>query len=77
MADKKISGWVKYMAWGSTISTALAGLVGAGYWLGNYLDSLWGTNPWLKIALMMLAVVLGIAYLIVSLSKLGKADHEQ
>lgn len=77
MADKNSGNWLKYMAWGSTIATALAGMVGGGYFLGNFLDSLWGTDPWLKIILMILAVILGIGYLIASLSKLGKTDNEQ
>ncbi|NLI91034.1 MAG: AtpZ/AtpI family protein [Peptococcaceae bacterium] len=76
MADKKVSSWVKYMALGSTIATALAGLVGGAYFLGNFLDSLWGTDPWLKIVLMISAVILGVGYLITSLSKLGKTDNE-
>jgi F0F1-type ATP synthase assembly protein I len=76
MADKNSSSWVKYMAWGSTIGAALAGLVGGGYFIGNYLDSVWGTDPWLKIALMISGVILGVTYLILSLSKLGKSSDE-
>lgn len=77
MADKKISNWVKYMAWGSTIATALAGLVGGGYYIGNFLDTRLGTDPWLKVVLMISGVILGIAYLIISLNKLGKSKDEQ
>lgn len=65
------------MAWGSTISTSLAGLVAGGYFLGNYLDTRWGTNPWLKIVLMISGLALGISYLITTLSKLGKSKDEQ
>jgi hypothetical protein len=45
MADRNSTKWIKYMAWGSTIATALAGLVGGGYYLGNYLDSRGGQTP--------------------------------
>lgn len=77
MSDKNMNSWVRYMAWGTTIATALAGLVGGGYVLGNFLDSLWGTDPWLKVFLMLGGVILGIAYLIVSLHKIGDSDHEE
>ena len=76
MDKKDYRSWIKYMYWGSTIATTLAGLVAAGYFLGNYLDSVFNTNPWLKIILMLLGVVLGLIYMIVSLSKLGKSDDE-
>jgi len=76
VVDNNRNGWVKYMAWGTTIASALAGLVGGGYFLGNYLDSVWGTDPWFKVVFMVAGVILGIAYLIVSLKKLGEADHE-
>lgn len=65
------------MAFGSTIATALAGLVGGGYLLGNYLDIRCGTDPLFKIILMIAGVFLGIGYLIVSLNKLGKSTDEQ
>jgi F0F1-type ATP synthase assembly protein I len=77
MADKNIGNWVKYMAWGTTIATALAGLVGGGYYLGNLLDSYLGTDPWLKICLMISGVILGIVYLIISLNSLGKSKDEE
>ena len=76
MADKNFGNWVKYMAWGSTIAMALAGLVGGGYYLGNYLDSHLGTDPWLKVFLMISGVILGVAYLVISLNKLEKSDNE-
>lgn len=77
MAKNNLNNLVKYMAWGSMIATSLAGLVGGGFLLGNFLDSLWGTDPFLKIILMFLGVALGIAYLIHSLSKFGKVNDEQ
>lgn len=77
MAEKNFSNWLKYMAWGSTIATTLAGLAGGGYLLGNYLDSRLGTDPWLKIILMIVGVALGISYLIYSLTKLGNSSDEQ
>lgn len=77
MADKNKNNWLTYMAWGSTIATALAGLVGGGYYIGNYLDSRLGTDPWLKIVLMISGVILGVSYLIISLNKLGKSNDEQ
>lgn len=77
MPEKKPGNWMTYMAWGTTISTTLAGLTGGGYFLGNYLDSRLGTNPWLKIVLIIAGLMLGIAYLVVSLSKLGKSNGEQ
>jgi len=77
MTDNKLNNWLKYMAWGSVIAASLAGLVGGGFLLGNYLDLLWGTDPVLKIVLMLAGVVLGMAYLITSLSKFGKANDKE
>jgi F0F1-type ATP synthase assembly protein I len=77
MADKDMSNWVRYMAWGSTIAAALAGLVAGGFFLGRYLDSRLGTIPYLTIVCMLAGLILGIAYLVLSLIKLGKSDHEQ
>ena len=71
MDNKDNKNWFKYMLWGSTIATTLAGLVAAGYFLGDYLDSAANTDPWLNIVLMILGVILGLLYMIVSLSKLG------
>ncbi|KUO61977.1 MAG: ATPase [Gracilibacter sp. BRH_c7a] len=77
MAKNDVNNWVRYMALGSMIATSLAGLVGGGYFLGNFLDSLLGTDPILKIVIMLLGVALGIAYLVFTLRKLGKVNDEQ
>jgi len=77
MAKNDSNNWIKNMALGSMIATSLAGLVAGGYLLGNFLDSLWGTDPFLKIILMFLGVALGIAYLFFTLSKFGKSNDEQ
>lgn len=77
MADRNISTWVKYMALGSTIATSLAGLVAGGYYIGNYLDSRLGTDPLLKVVLMIAGVALGISYLIISLNKLGNSNDKE
>lgn len=76
MSKNSWSSWIKYAALGSSIATTLAGLVGGGYFLGDYLDSRWGTDPLLKIILMLVGVVLGIGYLIVSLNNLGKSKEK-
>jgi len=77
MDKKGYKNWVKYMLWGSTIATTLAGLVAAGFFLGNYLDSALNTDPLLKIVLMILGVIFGLIYMVVSLSNLGKSDNGQ
>ena len=33
---------------GTSIASTLAGLVLCGFFLGKYLDALWGTHPWMK-----------------------------
>ncbi len=76
MADKNNSNWVKNMALGSTIATANVGLVVGGYFLGNFLDFQLGTDPWLKLILMVAGVLLGIGYLILFFAKLGKIDDK-
>ena len=66
--------WQKALVIGSTISTTLACLVGGGYFLGSYLDNRWGTEPILTIVLMLVGLVLGGVYLVVTLYELGSAD---
>jgi len=68
---------VKAMAFGTSIATTLAGLVGGGYFLGRFLDHRWGTQPWLQILLMLLGLVLGGSYLIVTLRKFGVSDDKK
>jgi len=67
-------GCQKALEVGSSISTSLAVLVGGGFFLGNYLDDLWGIKPWLTIILMISGLILGGSYLVVTLKKLGASD---
>ncbi|KJR47033.1 ATP synthase protein I [Desulfosporosinus sp. I2] len=74
---KEQATWQKAIAVGSTISTSLAGLVGGGFFLGRYIDSRWGTEPWFTILLMLLGLILGGSYLVVTLKRLGAADDKK
>lgn len=67
----------KAMAFGTSIATTLAGLVGGGYLLGRFLDQRWGTQPWLQLLLMLLGLVLGGSYLVVTLRKFGVTDEKE
>lgn len=75
--DKRPMTWQKAVAVGSNISTTLAGLVGGGFFLGRYLDNLWGTEPLLTILLMILGLVLGGSYLVVILKRFGESDDKK
>ena len=68
---------VKAMAFGTSIATTLAGLVGGGYFLGRYLDQRWGTQPWLQLLLMIVGLILGGSYLVLTLRKFGVFDDEK
>lgn len=68
---------VKAMAFGTSIATTLAGLVGGGYLLGRFLDQRWGTQPWLQLVFMLLGLVLGGSYLVVTLRKFGVSDEKK
>ena len=67
-------GWQKAVVIGSNISTSLAGLVGGGFLLGRYLDNRWGTQPWLTIILILIGLVLGGSYLVITLKRFGASD---
>ncbi|GAB6153345.1 AtpZ/AtpI family protein [Desulfosporosinus burensis] len=69
--------WQKAVAVGSNISTSLAGLVIGGFFLGRYLDTRWGTEPWLMILLMLLGLILGGSYLVVILKRFGASDDKE
>lgn len=69
--------WLKALAVGSTISTSLAGLVGGGFFLGRYLDTRWGTEPWFTITLIILGLVFGGSYLAVTLKRFGASDEKK
>lgn len=68
---------VKAMAIGTSIAGTLASLVGGGYLLGKYLDNRWGTEPWLQIVLILIGLILGGSYLVVTLRKLGVTDDKK
>jgi F0F1-type ATP synthase assembly protein I len=74
---KQSKTWQKAVADGSSISTSLAGLVGGGFFLGRYLDTLLGTQPWLTIVLMILGLILGGSYLVVILKRFGASDDKK
>lgn len=75
MAENNKNNWFRYMAWGSVIAFSMAGLVGGGYLLGNILDTRLGTDPLLKIVLMITGVILGIIYLLFSVREFGNDDE--
>lgn len=68
---------VKAMAFGTSIATTLAGLVGGGYLLGRFLDQRLSTQPWLQLLFMLLGLALGGSYLVVSLRKLGVSNDKK
>lgn len=73
----KKKGWQKSVALGSSIASSLAGLVGGGFWLGNYLDARWGTKPLLTIILMLSGLVLGGWYLVITLKEFGESNNDE
>jgi len=77
MAGNQKSSWQKGVNVGSNIATTLAGLVGGGFFLGRYLDSLWNTQPWLTLTLMLVGLALGATYLVVTLKEFGATDDKK
>ncbi|MCB8816243.1 MULTISPECIES: AtpZ/AtpI family protein [Desulfosporosinus] len=76
MAEEQRS-WQKALVVGSNISTSLAILVGGGFFLGRYLDVRWQTEPLFTISLMLIGLVLGGSYLVITLMKLGASDDKK
>jgi len=76
MARNKKS-WQKAVSVGSSIATSLAGLVGGGFLLGNYLDARWSTRPWLTLSLMLVGLALGASYLVITLKEFGASDDKK
>lgn len=74
---KEQKSWQKAVTVGSTISTTVAGLVGVGFFLGRYLDSRWGTRPWLTLGLMLMGLALGAFYLVTTLKEFGASDDKK
>lgn len=66
--------WHKAVTMGATLSTTVTGLVGGGYFLGHYLDARWGTKPWLTLGLMLMGLVFGGIYLVMTLKEFGASD---
>ncbi|MDR3270463.1 MAG: AtpZ/AtpI family protein [Peptococcaceae bacterium] len=64
--------WIKAVAFGTSIATSLACLVGGGYFLGVYLTKRFGIGPWLKILMMLAGLALGGAYLVRTVKDLLK-----
>ncbi|ACL22794.1 putative F0F1-ATPase subunit (Ca2+/Mg2+ transporter) [Desulfitobacterium sp. LBE] len=76
MGDNRMTV-LKAMAFGTSIATTLAGLVGGGFVLGRFLDQRFGTQPWLSLLLMILGLGLGGCYLVVTLRKFGVMDDKK
>ncbi|MFZ3101441.1 MAG: AtpZ/AtpI family protein [Desulfitobacteriaceae bacterium] len=76
MKDNRKS-WLKAASLGTSIASTLAGLVLCGFFLGKYIDALWGTRPWWTFVLMLVGLVLGGAYLAMTLIKLSADDYEK
>ena len=73
--DKKV--WQKAVAVGTTIASSIAGLVGGGFFLGRYLDAQWGTRPLLTISMMIVGLILGASYLVITLKEFGASDDKK
>ena len=69
--------WQKALVVGSSISTTLAILVGGGFFLGRKLDAQWQTEPLLTLSLMLIGLILGGSYLVITLKKLGESDDKK
>lgn len=67
---------LKAALFGTSVASTLAGLVLGGFFLGQYLDSLWGTRPWMQFSLIIAGVILGGINIVMTLVKLGKTDDE-
>lgn len=76
MSENRVT-LLKAMAFGTSIATTLAGLVGGGYLLGRFLDQRLGTQPWLQLLFMLLGLILGGSYLVVTLRKFGVTDEKE
>ncbi|HBV86717.1 AtpZ/AtpI family protein [Desulfosporosinus sp.] len=76
MASEQRS-WQKALVVGSTISTSLAILVGGGFYLGRNLDARWQTEPIFTIGLMLIGLVLGGSYLIMTLMRFGASNDKK
>ncbi|AHF08276.1 AtpZ/AtpI family protein [Desulfitobacterium metallireducens] len=76
MGDNRLNV-VKAMALGTSIATTLAILVGGGYLLGKYLDQRWETQPWFQLLFILVGLVFGGSYVVVSLRKLGMTDDKK
>lgn len=70
MRDKPMT-LLKAMAFGTSLATTLGGLVVGGFFLGRFLDERFGTYPWLTLILILVGLVLGGLYLVLTLRKFG------
>ncbi|HWQ89539.1 MAG TPA: AtpZ/AtpI family protein [Desulfitobacteriaceae bacterium] len=75
MADNR-KALLKAIAFGTTVASTLAGLVLGGFFLGRYLDILWGTRPWMQFILILAGVMLGGINIVLTIIKIGKTDNE-
>lgn len=77
MAKQDQKTWQKAVAVGTSIASSVAGLVGGGFFLGRYLDARWGTLPLLTISMMIVGLILGAIYLVITLKEFGAADDKK
>lgn len=75
MGERK--SWVKAVAFGSTIGTTLAILVGGGYFLGKALDERWETYPLLTLIGMIGGLIFGGGSVAITLKNLSQTDDDK
>jgi F0F1-type ATP synthase assembly protein I len=76
MAENR-NALLKAIVFGTTIASTLAGLVLGGFFLGRYLDTIWGTRPWMQFILILAGVILGGINIVLTLMKIGKTSNEK
>ena len=70
--EKKKPTWVHYAAIGTGISATFAGLMVGGYFLGSFIDQRISSHPFWTIVSILVALVLGVVYLVFIIRKFLK-----
>lgn len=58
--EKKSGNWVKSLGNAVSMAASFAAAVALGYFVGSYLDSRLGTEPYLMLILLLLGVATGL-----------------
>ncbi len=73
---KENKGYIKDLAYYSTLGLQVAFAIIIGFFLGKFLDSKFGTSPWLTYIFLVFGIIAGFKNIGIAIKRVEKADRD-